>query len=185
MLIRSKIERKGGTFVTLDKTEYHFKPAKAGDPHIATVEDQAHIARFLSITEGYQFHGVSDGDGDDDKASAPITSSVKVDTPETLAVKAISAVMADPLGIDDDTLSSAFQFLNGRAPNAKAKRITIIDRIVTKAAEQGLIKHSEAADALDALRPAEPEPAQEQVPAGKTATTIAGDKIAPDAKKGE
>lgn len=59
MQIESKIRRKNGTKALLDDTEYHFKPAKEGGPHVANVTDQAHIARFLSITEGYC---VADGD---------------------------------------------------------------------------------------------------------------------------
>jgi hypothetical protein len=157
MMIRSKIERKGGTTVTLDKTQYHFKPATIGEPHIAKVDDKAHIARFLSITEGFQFHGLSDDDAADARVDETITSTITVQTPETLAIAAISAVIADPLGVDDDTLSAAFQFLNGRKANPSAKRITIINRIVTKAAEQGLIKHSEAAEALDTLSPPDAE----------------------------
>ncbi len=59
MKIESKIRRKSGTKVLMDGIEYHFKPEKEGGPHIAVVTDQAHIARFLSITEGYC---VADGD---------------------------------------------------------------------------------------------------------------------------
>ena len=52
-LIESLIRRAKGTRVTMGNTNYHFRP-DAADRHVAEVENDAHIARFLAITEGYR-----------------------------------------------------------------------------------------------------------------------------------
>lgn len=49
--------REGGTKVDLDGLEYHFEPLEDGK-HVAVVEDEAHIDRFLSISDHYKvYHG--------------------------------------------------------------------------------------------------------------------------------
>lgn len=54
MLIESIIRRKDGTGITFnDGSAYHFAPDAQGR-HVCHVENQAHIQRFLSITEGYR-----------------------------------------------------------------------------------------------------------------------------------
>jgi hypothetical protein len=54
MIIHCKIKRVGGTFVTLDDNEYHFKPGKErNDPHACEVTDERHIALILAIPEAY------------------------------------------------------------------------------------------------------------------------------------
>lgn len=60
MLIQSKLKREGGTIVVLGDTEYHFKDDGKGN-HVCKVDDEAHIARFLSITEGYHEAGKKAG----------------------------------------------------------------------------------------------------------------------------
>lgn len=55
MQIESIIRRKNGTTVVLGETEYQFGPSDG--PHIATVENEAHIERFLSIPEGFRVYG--------------------------------------------------------------------------------------------------------------------------------
>lgn len=57
-IIKCLLKRVGGTKVELNGKVYHFKPVagKADDPdepHIASVEDPAHIWRLLSIKEAY------------------------------------------------------------------------------------------------------------------------------------
>lgn len=54
MKIRSKIERKGGTRVTMGASNYHFQPRVAGGPHIDNVTNKDHAARFLAIREGFE-----------------------------------------------------------------------------------------------------------------------------------
>lgn len=53
MKIESIIKREGGTRVSLSGTNYHFKPDEEGR-HVADVEQEAHVERFLSIPEGYR-----------------------------------------------------------------------------------------------------------------------------------
>lgn len=57
MLIECIIQRAGGTEVVFGSgrkaVNYHFKPDDEGR-HVCDVEDEAHIERFLSITEGYE-----------------------------------------------------------------------------------------------------------------------------------
>lgn len=56
MKIQCTIEREGGTPVRIGNTDYHFTPGPDGK-HVAEVEDQGHIARFLAISEAYCIHG--------------------------------------------------------------------------------------------------------------------------------
>lgn len=53
MKIECTLKRKGGTHVDMPGKKYHFEPQEDGR-HIAEVEDDAHIERFLSITEAYR-----------------------------------------------------------------------------------------------------------------------------------
>lgn len=55
MQIESIIRRKNGTRVTLGSTEYHFTPNAEG-AHVADVENDAHIQRFLSVPEGFKIY---------------------------------------------------------------------------------------------------------------------------------
>lgn len=55
MKIRCKLEREGGTPVTLDETEYRFVP-DANGAHVAEVKDKAHVARLLAIPEAYEIY---------------------------------------------------------------------------------------------------------------------------------
>jgi hypothetical protein len=54
--IESIIRRKNGTKVQIDDKEYFFFSAVADGPHVATVDNDAHAQRLLSITEGYRIH---------------------------------------------------------------------------------------------------------------------------------
>jgi hypothetical protein len=53
MNIESIIRRQGGTKVELDGVSYHFEPIADGR-HVAFVEDEDHIGKFLAIPEGYR-----------------------------------------------------------------------------------------------------------------------------------
>lgn len=59
MKIVCTIERKGGSSVKLDKKLYEFKPDKDG-LHCCTVDNKAHIDRFLSIPESFKEYGSPD-----------------------------------------------------------------------------------------------------------------------------
>jgi len=57
MKIECILKREGGSVVDLGGIEYHFEPVADG-AHVADVADEAHIDRFLSISEGYKlYHG--------------------------------------------------------------------------------------------------------------------------------
>ena len=57
MKIECILKREGGSVVDLGGVEYHFEPLADG-AHVADVENEAHIDRFLSISEGYKlYHG--------------------------------------------------------------------------------------------------------------------------------
>lgn len=55
MEIESKIKRAGGTLIDMGSAKYHFAPNAEG-AHVATVTDEAHQDRFLSISEGYRLY---------------------------------------------------------------------------------------------------------------------------------
>lgn len=54
MKIESIIRRKDGTKVEMGDMKYHFKPSENDPRHLEEVTNTIHIARFLSITEGYR-----------------------------------------------------------------------------------------------------------------------------------
>lgn len=54
MKIECTIEREGGTFAEIGGITYHFA-LDAHGRYVADVEDDAHIARFLSITDAYRW----------------------------------------------------------------------------------------------------------------------------------
>jgi colicin import membrane protein len=56
MLIQSKIERNKGTKVTMGGVKYHFQPRVPNGPHIEDVEDDEHVAKFLSVSEAYKIY---------------------------------------------------------------------------------------------------------------------------------
>lgn len=58
MRIECKIIRPGGSFVDIGGINYHFKPVSEAQQaaHVADVEDDEHIARFLAIPEGYRIY---------------------------------------------------------------------------------------------------------------------------------
>jgi len=63
MKIECILKREGGSVVDLGGLEYHFEPLADG-AHVADVENEAHIDRFLSISEGYKlYHGKQEPKG--------------------------------------------------------------------------------------------------------------------------
>lgn len=55
MNIECKLKRDGGSKIDLGGIEYHFAPVADG-AHVADVEEDEHIARFLAIPEGYRIY---------------------------------------------------------------------------------------------------------------------------------
>lgn len=127
MLIRSKIIRAGGTKVTLDGVEYHFKPEAEDDPaHVCDVTNGAHQAQLLSIKDGFAIHVQ------------------KTDEQKAEAKQAEEAVKAAEKAAEDDGLESmtradldkAFRELFERAPNSRATDAAVIAKIREKRIEQ-------------------------------------------------
>lgn len=77
MKIQCILERKGGTVAEIGGIEYHFEPLEDG-AHVAEVENEAHIDRFLSIAEAYKvYHGKLAPKG----KATPIENPVKAEAP--------------------------------------------------------------------------------------------------------
>ena len=70
MKIESLLRRPGGTKVTLESVEYHFKPGPDGR-EFADVTNVEHIGIFASIREGYRVAGLGT------VASAPVEKPVE------------------------------------------------------------------------------------------------------------
>jgi hypothetical protein len=62
MLVESIIRRKNGTTVKLDDSTYKFQPGKGEPRHLCNVKNQVHLAKFLTITEGYRLANQEDED---------------------------------------------------------------------------------------------------------------------------
>lgn len=73
MQIECILKRDGGTKADIDEIEYHFAPQPDG-AHVAEVEREAHIRRFLNIPEAYRKYG------------APLPAAAPVDTPDDTPV---------------------------------------------------------------------------------------------------
>jgi len=59
MLVASKRLRPGGSVIDIDGVEYHFVVLTNG-AHVCDVTDKDHIARLLSITEGFEVYNEAD-----------------------------------------------------------------------------------------------------------------------------
>lgn len=70
MKIESLLRRPGGTKVTLDGVEYHFKPGPDGR-EFADVTNSDHIGIFASIREGYRVAGAESKAPEPAKPAAP------------------------------------------------------------------------------------------------------------------
>lgn len=85
MLIQSILYRPGGTVVTLGGQTYHFIPAAQypNKPHLCDVTNEAHIARFLSIPEGYRVYIAPTASGTPaiEAASAAVLAKAQADAP--------------------------------------------------------------------------------------------------------
>ena len=63
MQIKTTGIAEGGATHEVGGVYYHFAPNKDGD-HVAEVTDPAHIARFLSITDGFERYGSNETPSD-------------------------------------------------------------------------------------------------------------------------
>lgn len=55
MQIECILKREGGTVAEIGGIDYHFEPLADG-AHVAEVENDDHVDRFLSISEGYRLY---------------------------------------------------------------------------------------------------------------------------------
>lgn len=63
MKVQCVLAREGGTKAEIGGIEYHFEPLADG-AHVAEVENEAHIDRFLGIPEAYKvYHGKDEPKG--------------------------------------------------------------------------------------------------------------------------
>lgn len=101
--IECKLQRKGGTEVKLDKTTYHFAPREDG-AHVADVENEAHVDKFLSIPEGYRMYRGQ-------AAAAPIEPAAPV-TPADV-IEPVAANIADTILLGSSVHPATFN-INGK-----------------------------------------------------------------------
>lgn len=155
MQILCKAKRKGGTDITLDGKTYEFRPIDPSDkesPHVASIKDKAHIARLLSIPEGYEFYAPEEGDAAPAASvTAPEPEPAPEPTPEpddTAGQDALTNLLNDPVAADRETAVAAFEFLFERAPNGKSHTDTIIKKVIEEAAKEGWIAEDDDHSAM-------------------------------------
>lgn len=91
MLIECILKRPNGTEVDLGGVNYHFLPDAAGR-HVCEVENEEHVARFLSISEAYRWAKPLGGEKPAEKPVEPVKAETKpAETPVVTAPAAESA----------------------------------------------------------------------------------------------
>lgn len=127
MKIRCKLERNGGTSVILDDTEYQFLPTDEG--HVAQVTNEAHIARFLDISEGYEaVEGVEVPDfGGAIEAIRDVFATPMSGTPEPEVQKSVTG---DYNGMTREELEAAYAGKFGQPVHPRMKDATIIAKLI-------------------------------------------------------
>lgn len=133
MRIVHTVRRKGGSHHEIGGVVYHFAPADGDERHIATVDDPAHVDRFLSIPtfEPADPVGVSSGIVDDSAA----------------------AVVIDELvSISDEELADLYAEMFGKRPHHNKGRDSIVNDL-----REARRKLAEAAAAEAASGEAEPD----------------------------
>ena len=90
--IQSKIERKGGSLITVLKMDYKFEPNALGH-HVCDVEDQAAVEVFLSKPHGFREYATV----------TPVVESEKaIDTPQATGADLSQAVIGVKTGSGED-----------------------------------------------------------------------------------
>lgn len=165
MLIQCTIAKKPRE-ITLDGKTYNFlpiDPENADSPKVASVQVAEHIARLLSISEGYKFFKAEDGDGAEDAPTDPVrtpiepaAAGVEPDSTEPEGGEgetdggedALVALLNDPVTIGRPLAEIAFAFLFDRAPNGNSHTDTIIKKVIEKAAESGWLAEGDDGTAM-------------------------------------
>lgn len=119
--IECKLIREGGTFASIGTTEYHFAP-QADGAHVAHVEDDEHVDRFLSITDGYRlYRGAAKPAANVEAQAAPVAETV------------IEPVQDEPAQLDERAqLVADYTRLYGKAPRANASIDKLRELIAAK-----------------------------------------------------
>lgn len=105
--IECKLIREGGTFASIGTTEYHFAP-QADGAHVAHVDDDEHVDRFLSIPDGYRLYR---------GASKPAS---KVEAQAAPEAAVIEPVQDEPAQKDErEALADEYEALYGERPHAR------------------------------------------------------------------
>lgn len=139
MLIERILSEPQGTVVTFPPdVSYHFKPQVEGGPHVAEVEDSAHIERLLSIRDGYRaaeeipavLEPVLDAAAE---ANVALMAAAKqaAQEAEAQADDATALRVAEhALGAQtDDELRAIYEAEIGKKPHPQTKRETLIEKI--------------------------------------------------------
>lgn len=139
-IIRCTLIRAGGTRENIDGINYHFQPDELGN-HIATVTEPAHIKRFLSITEAYEFFGQASAETAIgatlaapvvEVAAAPV---VELKEPAPLQTTP-NAQAGMPENMAEDELRDMFINVIGREPGPRSKPETMLAQIRAKLDER-------------------------------------------------
>lgn len=127
--IRCKLEREGGTQVTLGLTTYHFAPNDDG-AHIAKVSDDEHAARFLEIPEAYEVYTAKPPPVrvlPDKQPVATVDIPPKGALGETMPPGTASGEAAGTTKpLTRKQLEKAYKAKFGKVPNARSKDETIL-----------------------------------------------------------
>lgn len=147
MLVECKLLRKGGTIVPMPRIGapdaiYHFTGSEKG-PHVAEVEDEDHLARFLAIPDGYRVARPT-GAGFSLPAAAVALGDKAIDDPKAVADPLDEAVVS--LATENATLKAMLAELMA----AKAEPV---------AATEPVEPDAEPVDPVEPIAPpAEPDP---------------------------
>lgn len=95
MNIECILRRKGGTVVEMPGKTYHFAPTQDDERHIADVNIDAHVERFLSIREAYRIARTPGAEAVESDATASLRGTVPpIDNPPTVTVDAAQLKVA-------------------------------------------------------------------------------------------
>jgi hypothetical protein len=123
MKIESLLRRKGGTKVTLDGVEYHFKPGPDGR-EFADVTNSDHIGIFASIREGYRVAGA------ETKAPEPVKPAAPAPQPSPAYIDGATEPHKDDLDkLDRPALAELFAKRFGRPPAPRLSPEKIIEAL--------------------------------------------------------
>lgn len=163
MLIECKIAKKPRE-ISLDGTSYNFLPIDPDNPDspkVASVKNDEHIARLLSISEGYKFFRAEEGDDSDTPTTDPVRTPIEPTVPTGEGEvegegegeadggeDALVALLNDPITIGRPLAEVAFSFLFERAPNGNAHTDTIIKKVIEKAAQSGWLAEGDDGTAM-------------------------------------